>query len=148
MPVLGAYFLHALFAVMQRYKVCANEQKEMPAFIPFFDTKYIMYARSFIICYLIYYYLLASPRSSMFFFLSHLAHILRICANRPAARKFANYEALKIPLSALVQAFALLFLALYSSALFCSTFTCRLIGQIPASFPASFPCSQLSTFLR
>lgn len=40
MPVLGAYFLHALFADMQRYKDCANEQKEMPAFIPFLASIY------------------------------------------------------------------------------------------------------------
>lgn len=47
MPVFGACFLPALFAVMQRYKVCANEQKEMPAFIPFLVSIYIMYARTF-----------------------------------------------------------------------------------------------------
>lgn len=47
MPVSGACFLPALFAVMQRYKVCANEQKEMPAFIPFLVSIYIMYARTF-----------------------------------------------------------------------------------------------------
>lgn len=68
-----------------------------------------MYARTFIISYLKYHDLLAYPRSSLFFFLFHLAHILRICANRPSARKFANYEAFKIPLSVLVQAFALIF---------------------------------------
>lgn len=80
MPVLGAYFMHALFADMQRYKDCANEQKEMPAFIPFLASIYIMYARTFIISYLKYHDLLAYPLSSLFFFLSHLAHILRICA--------------------------------------------------------------------
>lgn len=47
MPVSGAYFLHALFAVMQRYKDCVNEQKEMPPFIPFLASIYIMYARTF-----------------------------------------------------------------------------------------------------
>lgn len=80
MPVFGAGFLPALFAVMQRYKDCVNEQKEMPAFIPFLASIYIMYARTFIISYLKYRYLLPYPRSSLFFLLSHLAHILRICA--------------------------------------------------------------------
>lgn len=47
MPVFGACFLLALFAVMQRYKDCLNEQKEMPAFIPFLASIYIMYARTF-----------------------------------------------------------------------------------------------------
>lgn len=148
MPVFGACFLLALFAVMQRYKVCANEQKEMPAFIPFFETIYIMYARTFIISYLIYYYLLASPRSSMFFFLSHLAHILRICAQ--SVQPLANSQImkpLKFPFLPLCKPLRL-FLASYSSALFCSVFPCRLLGQIQASFPVSFPCSQLSTFLR
>lgn len=49
MPVFGACFLLALFAVMQRYKDCVNEQKEMPPFIPFLASIYIMYARTFII---------------------------------------------------------------------------------------------------
>ena len=80
MPVFGACFLPALFAVMQRYKDCVNEQKEMPAFIPFLASIYIMYARTFIIIFLKYHYLLSSPRSSLFSFLFHLAHILRICA--------------------------------------------------------------------
>ena len=47
MPVFGACFLLALFAGMQRYKDCVNEQKEMPAFIPFLVSIYIMYARTF-----------------------------------------------------------------------------------------------------
>lgn len=47
MPVFRACFLPALFAVMQRYKDCVNEQKEMPAFIPFLVSIYIMYARTF-----------------------------------------------------------------------------------------------------
>ena len=51
MPVFRACFLPALFAVMQRYKDCVNEQKEMPAFIPFLASIYIMYARTFIISY-------------------------------------------------------------------------------------------------
>lgn len=68
-----------------------------------------MYARTFIIIFLKYHYLLSSPRSSLFSFLFHLAHILRICAQSSDARKFANYEAFKITLSVLVQAFALLF---------------------------------------
>lgn len=148
MPVFGACFLLALFAVMQRYKDCLNEQKEMPAFIPFLVSIYIMYARTFIISYLKYRYLLPFPRSSLFSSFSTSLIFCEFAPNRPAARKFANYGAFKIPLSVLVQTFALLFLALYSSALFCSVFPCRLIGQIPASFPASFPCSLLSTFLR
>lgn len=40
MPVFGASFLPALFAVMQRYKDCVNEQKDMPAFILFLASIY------------------------------------------------------------------------------------------------------------
>lgn len=109
MPVLGAYFLHALFADMQRYKDCANEQKEMPAFIPFLASIYIMNARTFIISYLKYHDLLASPRSSLFFFLSHLAHILRICAQSSKRSQIRKLRSLKIPLFVLMQAFALIF---------------------------------------
>lgn len=70
---------------------------------------------------------------------------------RPIVQLLANSQImkpLKSPFLPLCKPLRFFFLALYSSALFCSTFTCRLIGQIPASFPASFPCSQLSTFLR
>lgn len=93
MPVLGAYFLPALFAVMQRYKDCVNEQKEMPPFIPFLVSIYIMFARTFIISYLKYRYLLPYPRSSLFFFLSHVAHILRICAQ--SVQLLANSQIMK-----------------------------------------------------
>ena len=102
-----------------------------------------------------------SPSFSSFFFVFFLllvllcfpsfSTLLIICEfapNRPAARKFANYEAFKIPPFCPCASLCASFLALYSSALFCSVFPCRLLGQIPASFPASFPCSQLSTFLR
>lgn len=109
MPVLEAYFLHALFADMQRYKDCANEQKEMPAFIPFLASIYIMNARTFIISYLKYHDLLASPRSSLFSSFPILLIFCEFAPNRPSARKFANYEAFKIPISVLMQAFALIF---------------------------------------
>lgn len=61
MPVFGACFLPALFAGMQRYKDCVNEQKEMPAFIPFLASIYIMYARTF------YNKLFVIPSSPFFF---------------------------------------------------------------------------------
>lgn len=109
MPVLGAYFLHALFADMQRYKDCANEQKEMPAFIPFLASIYIMYARTFLISYLKYHDLLSSSRSSLFSFLFHLAHILRICAQSSSCSQIRKLWSLLPPPSVLVQAFALLF---------------------------------------
>lgn len=148
MPVFGACFLLALFAVMQRYKDCVNEQKEMPAFIPFLVSIYIMYARTFIKA--IYNTLISFLLLVLLCFpsFSTLLIFCEFAPNRPAARKFANYGAFKIPLSVLVQTFVLLFLALYSSALFCSVFPCRLLGQISGSFPALFPCSLLSTFLR
>ena len=109
MPVFGACFWPALFAVMQRYKDCVNEQKEMPAFIPFlasiYNVRAYIYNKQFIIP--------SSPSLSSFFFVflpfppcSYFANLRPIVQ---AARKFANYEAFKIPLSALVQAFALLF---------------------------------------
>lgn len=79
-----------------------------------------MYARTFIISYLKYHDLLASPRSSLFYFLSTLLIFCEFAPNRPAARKFANYEAFKIPLSALIQAFVLVFgFVFFRSLLFC-----------------------------
>lgn len=148
MPVFGACFLRALFAVMQRYKDCVNEQKEMPAFIPFLASIYInvrayIYNKLFVIP--------SSPFFFSFFFVflpfppcSYFANL------RPIVQLLANSQIMKplkppfFPCASLCASF----LALYSSALYCSTFTCRLLGQIPASFPVSFPCSQLSTFLR
>ncbi len=109
MPVFGACFLPALFAVMQRYKDCVNEQKEMPAFIPFLASIYIMYARTFLLA--IYNAIISFLLLVLlcFPFFSTLLIFCEFAPNRPAARKFANYEAFKIPLSALVQTFVLIF---------------------------------------
>lgn len=110
MPVFGACFLLALFAVMQRYKDCVNEQKEMPPFIPFLASIYIMYARTF---YNKLFVIPSSPFFFSFFFVflpfppcSYFANL------RPIVQPLANSQImkpLKFPLSALVQAFALLF---------------------------------------
>ena len=96
-----------------------------------------MYARTFIISYLIYYYLLASPRSSMFFFLSHLAHILRICAQ--IVQPLANsqiMEHLKSPFFVLMQAFALIF---WLSILLLPLVLSSLVGYSDESLPLSLP---------
>lgn len=147
MPVFGACFWPALFAVMQRYKDCVNEQKEMPAFIPFlvsiYNVRAYIYNKLFEIP-------LSPSLSSLFFVFLPFPPCSYFANLRPIVQLLANSQIMKplkspfLPLSMPL----CLFLALYSSALFCSVFPCRLLGQIPASFSASFPCSQLSTFLR
>lgn len=93
MPVFGACFLRALFAVMQRYKDCVNEQKEMPAFIPFLASIYInvrayIYNKLFVIP--------SSPFFFSFFFVflpfppcSYFANL------RPIVQLLANSQIMK-----------------------------------------------------
>ena len=92
MPVFGACFLLALFAVMQRYKDCVNEQKEMPAFIPFlasiYNVRAYIYNKQFIIP--------SSPSLSSFFFVflpfppcSYFANL------RPIVQLLANSQIMK-----------------------------------------------------
>lgn len=147
MPVFGACFLLALFAVMQRYKDCVNEQKEMPPFIPFlasiYNVRAYIYNKQFIIpsspsFFSLFFVFLPFPPCSYF---ANLRPIVQLLANSQIMKPLkSHFLSLCKPLC--------LFLALYSSAFFCSVFPCRLLGQIPAFFPASFPCSLLSTFLR
>lgn len=134
MPVFGACFLLALFAVMQRYKDCVNEQKEMPPFIPFLASIYIMYARTFIISYLIYYYLLASPRSSMFFSFPSCSYFANL---RPIVQPLANsqiMEHLKSPFLSLCKPLRLFFGFVF----FCSLLF-RLHLLVARTDPSVFP---------
>ena len=94
MPVFGACFLLALFAVMQRYKDCVNEQKEMPPLLLAIYNTLISFLLLVLLCF---------PSFSTLLIFCEFA------PNRPAARKFANYGAFKIPLSVLVQTFVLIF---------------------------------------
>lgn len=68
-----------------------------------------MYARTFIISYLKYRYLLPFLVLLCFPSFSTLFIFCEFAPNRPVARKFANYEAFKIPLSVLMQTFVLIF---------------------------------------
>lgn len=60
--------------------------------------------------------------------------ICEFAPNRPAARKFANYEAFKIPLSALIHAFVLVFGFVF----FCSLLF-RLHLLVARTDPSVFP---------
>lgn len=149
MPVFGAcFFARSFWRYAKVQRLC--ERAKGNACFYSLSCEYIYNVRAYI--YNKQFIIPSSPSLSSFFFVflpfppcSYFANL------RPIVQLLANSQIMKPltpPLSVLVQAFALLFLALYSSALYCSTFTCRLFGQIPASFPVSFPCSQLSTFLR
>lgn len=68
-----------------------------------------MYARTFLLA--VYNAIISFLLLVLFCFpsFSTLLIFCEFAPNRPAARKFANYEAFKIPLSVLVQAFVLVF---------------------------------------
>lgn len=92
MPVLGAYFLPALFAVMQRYKDCVNEQKEMPPFIPFLVSIYNV--RAYI--YNKLFEIPLSPSLSSFFFVFLPFPCCSYFANlRPIVQLLANSQIMK-----------------------------------------------------
>lgn len=93
-----------------------------------------MYARTFIISNfntLISFLLLVLLCFPSF---STLLIFCEFAPNRPAARKFANYEAFKIPLSALIQAFVLVFGFLF----FCSLLFCLPLS-VARTDPRVFP---------
>ena len=60
--------------------------------------------------------------------------ICEFAPNRPAVRKFANYEAFKIPLFVLMQAFALIF---WLFILLLSLLSSSLVGYSDGSLPFS-----------
>ena len=67
---------------------------------------------------------------------STLLIICEFAPNRPAARKFANYEAFKIPFFVLMQAFALIF---WLSILLLPLVLSSLVGYSDESLPLSLP---------
>lgn len=124
MPVFGACFFARSFCRYAKVQRLCERAKGNASFYSL-SCEYIYNVRAYIYNKL---FIIPSspsfPCSSLFSFLSHFAHILRICANRPAARKFANYEAFKIPLSVLVQTFVLVF---------GFVFFCSLLFRLPLS---------------
>lgn len=130
MPVFGACFLPALFAVMQRYKDCVNEQKEMPPFIPFlvsiYNVRAYIYDMQFIIP--------SSPFFFSFFFVflpfppcSYFANL------RPIVQLLANsqiMEPLKSPFLSLCKPLRFFF---------GFVFFCSLLFRLPLSVARTDP---------
>lgn len=148
MPVFGACFFARSFCRYAKVQRLCERAKGNACFYSL-SCEYIYNVRAFI--YNKQFIIPSSPFFFSFFFVflpfppcSYFANL------RPIVQLLANSQIMK-PLNPPFCPYASLcasFLALYSSAFFCSVFPCRLLGQIPASFSASFPCSQLSTFLR
>lgn len=136
MPVFGACFLPALFAVMQRYKDCVNEQKEMPPFIPFLASIYIN-VRAYI--YNELFVIPSSPSLSSFFFVFlpfHLAHNLRICAQ--IVQQLANSQIMK-PFKPPFCPCASLCASFFGFVFFCSLLFCLPLSVVrtgPGVFPS------------
>lgn len=124
MPVFGACFFARSFCRYAKVQRLCERAKGNASFYSL-SCEYIYNVRAYIYNKL---FIIPSspsfPCSSLFPSFPTLLIFCEFAPNRPAARKFANYEAFKIPLSVLMQAFVLIF---------GFVFFCSLLFRLPLS---------------